>query len=597
MRIDNHLLITGENRAATGDLMSRLEAGDVISAKVLEISPGEAVLRLSDGSVIKAGTNEPLDVKPGQTISLSVSSRTESSITLETVKTTSQTIPADTGRLQKMLEALGVKTNKLNMNLAAEFLKYDIKPTAENLTDTIELMKASKGPNDIEKAVFLTVKNISTSQVNKNMLDGLLSGNIKLGNLLESLYKALNSYTKGSDIQNSEDVTPTFMIHTNAENAENEASQQTEQVQVDSNTNESTNLTSSNAQFKEKLAIIDQSDREVFDAAPSHAATNSSQTATREVGTDTLATNPGKTMDSGAIAIQTEEALSNTNTTSNTEQKTVDLPTGLANSSKEIGPNSELDTDFANKNTGPVADYANKIVSVKASNIKNSHDYIDKKQAPALNVEKSLLNINESIEKLYVNINKQLSGAELDSGNIKNKLFELVNELNTLVQSSANSQAKNVQVATSVNLVEDTIKLLDMFNSNNVLYYQIPVKLDDYKSTAELYIMKRNHNKKKIDPNNSVLFLSLDTKNMGRIETILDIKGRNISISLRTESQTVSEFAKANIIVLYSALSDCGYKLADIKYSVIGSASTPAQQEKLLVDALRLKHGKVDLRI
>lgn len=579
MRIDNHLLITGDNRTDTGDMMARLETGDVINARVLEVSPQEAVLRLSDGTVIKARTTESLDVKPGQTISLSVTSRNENSFVLETVKNISQAMTANLPNLQKMLEAVGVKPDNTNLKLAAEFLKYGAAPTTENITEALESMK---GPNglDVEKAVFLAVKNINTSAADKNMLTGLLSGNMKLGQLLESLHKVLSNTNQNTDAMPASE--PDTLPDTGTKIPQ-QSGKPAAEVKANGINDDKTNLTASevvNTEVKsaEQSAALPKTGTDTLDPK---VAVSSMQS----VETSIFQPEQTEVKNTNAVTIEDEASPS--------IQKQADNGTvsayAVKSESKETDKvlnSTGIDSEVRNISIKP-AD-GSKISDIKAS---------DLKQRTVNSPHESLERINKSIDKLYVNINKQLSGEELDPGSIKNRLAELAKELKQIIQSSSDSKPVNVQAASTLNLIEDTVRLLDMFNSNNVLYYQIPVRIDNYRSTAELYVMKRNQTKKKIDPNNSVVFLSLDTKNMGRVETIIDVKGSNISISLRNESKAASDFTRANIKNLYSGISDCGYKLTDIRYSIIGAAATPAQQEKLLSDAIRLKHGRVDLKI
>lgn len=601
MRIDNNLLITADNRTEAGDMMSRLEAGDVIKAKVLEISPREAVLRLSDGTVIKAGTAEPLDVKPGQTISLLVTSRNENSFVLRTIKSTYRNIAADDGSLQKMLKAAGIKADNINMKLAAEFLKYGVTPTSENITEASDLMHGSKGL-DIEKAVYLTVKNIGTGQVDKNIISSFLSGDLKLGMLFDILYKALNSDAIEAENQNTGTGQP---VHDTLTDTGNSSAQSTGHPVSDGA--ESSASSGNNS----SLLVVKLADNEA----------QSTSAADQKI--------PDTNNQSGAVSNHPSDQTF----VSGAEAKSSVLPETANNADNEADIDVTTDTE---PNTVPAEDNVITLISKKSDTeaksalaAKNSTDgstghtnapqtrpsvrnslldisdeinnistkSADKKHDTENITGDTLERINASIEKLYVNINKHLSGDELESASLRNHFSELANKLELLIQSPAASKAVRAQASYVLNLAEDTVKLLDMFNSNNVLYFQIPVKIENYRSTAELYVMKRQKNKKRIDPNDTVLFLSLDTKNLGRVETILDIKGLNISISLRTENKAVSDFARENIKNLYSAISECGYKLADIKYSIIGEAATPAQQEKLLTGAVRLKHGRVDFRI
>lgn len=592
MRIDKSLLITGDNRADTGSMLSRLETGDVISAKVLEISPKEAVLRLTDGTVIKARTLEQLDVKPGQTILLTVTSRSDNSFVLETLKSISRAITADSAKLFTMLETAGIKPDDQNLKLAAEFLKYDTVPTSEMITAALESMRGPGGL-DIEKAVYLAVKNINTAQSDKEMLSGLLDGDLKLGRLLDSLLKALSSEAKDAEVvsQNPKAGQPAGETLSDSEikpaqQAGHSASQATEKGTADSrNINTAPELNTEvqmdPAREQKTSVSVKQSDGEDLHLAFQVSRNDPDPEA------EILVLHESDVKSDIKAGIHKTELSSKSDAATNEDHSAM---AAKSNTGRTDDNASKLDTEPDKQiavNMPKAKDIINKPIDLP-TDLKKVNEY---------SPEEALQRISKSIDRLFVKIHKQLSGDELDPANIRDRILDISKELKILMQSPDISKTVDAKASLSLNLLEDTVKLLDMFNSSNVLYYQIPIKNDNNSSTAELYVMKRHKNRKKIDPNDLVLFLSLDTINLGRFETILDVKGRNISMSLRTENQAVSDFARANIKSLYTALSDSGYKLTDIKYSLIGAAATPLQQEKLLTDAVRLKHGRVDLRI
>jgi hypothetical protein len=594
MRIENNLLITSDSRTDAGGMMSRLEAGDVISAKVLETSPGEAVLRLSDGTSLKARTTEAFDAKPGQSVSLIVTSRNGNSFVLETVRDVSGNIEANKENLQKMLEASGIRPDDVNLRLAAEFLKYGAKPTYESISGALESMIGSVGL-DIEKAVYLVVNNINVEQADKDMLSSLLSGSLKLGRLLESLSKALNGGGEGTEAGNPNTEAMQTAFDSSSETITRSAQQtgrSAPDVEADSiSSDRSPSSPVKNISYGSESSASEADNISSADKAAETVRQTSTaairQTEQTNINSTGAKSSPVKKTDIGADPNTRPETVPNEDISIRITKKSDTEPKSTFASENNASNVSE-ETDPVIRSTAIDSAFKENAANLKAADISQETEHLAKD---------ALERINASIEKMYVDIHKQLSGEELDPENIKNRLSDISKELKVLIQSPEGSKAAATQASSALGLVEDTVRLLDMFNSNNVLYYQIPVKIDNYSSTAELYVMKRQKNKKRIDPNDSVLFLSLDTKNMGRVETILDVKGHSISISLRTENQAAGDFFRKNIQSLYSGLSECGYKLTDIRYSIIGSAAAPAQQEKLLTDAVRLKHGKVDLRI
>ena len=65
------------------------------------------------------------------------------------------------------------------------------------------------------------------------------------------------------------------------------------------------------------------------------------------------------------------------------------------------------------------------------------------------------------------------------------------------------------------------------------------------------------------------LFVSLDTINLGQVDSLVNINKKNISINIRAERKEAINFIKKNYIDLYNILLEKGYKLVDIKYRLI----------------------------
>ena len=139
---------------------------------------------------------------------------------------------------------------------------------------------------------------------------------------------------------------------------------------------------------------------------------------------------------------------------------------------------------------------------------------------------------------MFVKTDSSKLASEIDMDKLNNDLAQRM-ELLKAVTSYSQAKDSNVSkdLSTAANLVSNTLKLINHLNENNMLYYQIPINLSGYETTAELYIMKRGQQtRKRIDAHNTLMFISLDTNNMGRIETLADVKDDTITINIRTES-------------------------------------------------------------
>ncbi|MBZ4646811.1 MAG: hypothetical protein JG777_2300, partial [Clostridia bacterium] len=130
-----------------------------------------------------------------------------------------------------------------------------------------------------------------------------------------------------------------------------------------------------------------------------------------------------------------------------------------------------------------------------------------------------------------------------------------------------NASEKN-DILDTVNDIEESIHFLHHLNKFTA-FVQIPVNINDYNTTAELYVFKDTRGKKKIDPSNATIFLSLATANLGQIEAFISIINKNVECNFQMKEKETLSFIKNNITPLYSLLEGHGYKLIKVTYKEV----------------------------
>jgi len=98
---------------------------------------------------------------------------------------------------------------------------------------------------------------------------------------------------------------------------------------------------------------------------------------------------------------------------------------------------------------------------------------------------------------------------------------------------------------------------------------QIPLSIFNKSTTGELYMLKRGSKSKKLDPSNVTVLISLDSNNIGRIDTLLSIDKKNISTNFRLENSDVFKVLKENHKMLYTSLIEKGFRLVDFTYRLM----------------------------
>ena len=593
MRVDGLPNIQAAIRTNVADLMSRLETGDVIKAKVLEITSDEVLLRLFDGSLLKAAAGDALDAKAGQTLTLTVTSKSEGTLFLETLKDQSRMDAVKPDLLEDLLSALNLKTTAKNLELAAEFIKAGISPTMEQFEKTSALMKDYKGLN-AEKAVFMSSKGIQADQVKLELLSKLLDGNLKLGEQLKELQATLDNVRRtGTNTASGNTAANVVLDAATAAQAEKAAS---------------TNVNTTSARKAAEANPSPPGTRLSEQLQTNSAARNTEssvlnhQTKSADTEGDTVS----KNNTASAVQKNTEaQILSASITTSQTDASAREQLYSSRNS--DPGRMDEQLTE-STSTPGTVPGKAAPGDAAAASDeIANTSDRLSRNLADNTagstnrsdsDISDPFSKIRDTIKELFVRLESGKLTGEPDLSKIHKELYDKLDALRTTIHNSGLSGFSGGEGATAAsNLLDDSIKLLSQLNNNNVLYYQMPVNLSGQNTTAELYIMKRQQSKKRIDPHNSVMFISLDTNNLGRFETLIDVKKNNVTMNFRTERQEINDFVKENIKFLYTGLSESGYKLADVRYALIDSATPPLKLEQLLSKMLESNRNKVDMRI
>ena len=172
------------------DMLLRLNKGDVVRAKVVEISAHKISLKLPDGNIITAALMSPVSAKKGEQVELIVKDISGDKIFLETIKTDGEKSVQLENEIKNLLMDIGVKPDKKSMEIAREIIKNEMPLEKEFFNKVMDTIKAYKNIS-IEKAVFLLSKNILPLEENISCLNQILEEKYKIGDELNKLLNNL----------------------------------------------------------------------------------------------------------------------------------------------------------------------------------------------------------------------------------------------------------------------------------------------------------------------------------------------------------------------------------------------------------------------
>jgi hypothetical protein len=133
-----------------------------------------------------------------------------------------------------------------------------------------------------------------------------------------------------------------------------------------------------------------------------------------------------------------------------------------------------------------------------------------------------------------------------------------------LGELSGESRAQATQL---LQQVEQTVKFLDVLN-NFTGYMQIPLMFSQERTTAELYVFRDSQKKRGSDPENVTMFLSLDTKALGKVETFVKLIGKNVECDFSLSNEETCKSFAAAMTLLAQSLEAQSYHLARTSTSV-----------------------------
>jgi len=119
--------------------------------------------------------------------------------------------------------------------------------------------------------------------------------------------------------------------------------------------------------------------------------------------------------------------------------------------------------------------------------------------------------------------------------------------------TAINKEVLSAQVST----IKSSLSYLNDM-SQNLVFVQMPVKLNEQMHNMDLYI-KKNPKKREIDPNNCSIFLSLDTDHCKTVKTLLELNRDKANITFKLDSEEMVAYFNEHLGELEAILKDKGY--------------------------------------
>lgn len=565
MRVEGLFPGQGTASVSAADILSRLNIGDVIRAQILDFTANDVLLRLFDGTTFTAATMNSIEAEKGDFVNFTIKNKTDKQVFLETVKSNNSTFKNPDNEIKEALQSIEIKPDETNTKIAWEIKTSNLPLSKDTFTKVIDLIGRFK---DLEpaKAVFLSANRIEPTETDILTLNRLVDDKFKLGANLEDLVKQLSGIDDKTVIDKIAERLNRF-DSIKYDNADNNA--------------KAADITPGNAA---KTAAFSESPGKISDRIM-QIVKNALENIPESTDNSRLRNLIQGLNLKEKISDFVGSALKNT-VTANLPSDTLDFTAELIKNLSSSIPASE--------------EKLLKPLNIIISGLKDQTDILQDlkqpqpKETAQQDIEKAKHFINKSFERLYVKINSEDFKNEI---NIKGAYKEMFEKLEIVKEAVYSSMLPNKdEVINKTDSIQNTVKFINEINSNNT-YIQIPLNLGNSKTTGELYVLRRDSRKKKIGPDNATVFLSLNTQNLGQVDSLISVNKKNISINMRVEDKNVCDLIKENHAALYNSISNIGFKLVDLKYRVIEDNVNVLNVNKVVQKEVNRNKVSLDYRI
>jgi hypothetical protein len=633
LRVDGFVPVTGTTANSGADVLNKLKPGDTVRAQILENSGNELTLKLSDGSKVSASVMTPVNASEGEFVNFVYKGTVEGKPALEVASRNVQPqVDAELDNIKNTLSSLKIPVTDQNIELAQALKRQNVPVTADSMSKMIDLVSKNTELKP-DSAAFLTAANMANDKNNIEQLQNLLAGRLKISNDIGELVKLINSDSNSSTTEVKSTIVNDILEKLAAEMVSKGINQTNGDIALNkagatqntnANNTNSNNTNVSNTNTNASAATIANAN-----TANTNSITNPNNIASANTETNsTLNTNNGVTANNINTPGANNSILNANNLTTsiaNNSSINNNVINGANASSADL--NILAGTLLEGAGSQAVANPANSALNGNlnnnVSNIAQQISNLLKGGIPLGNADLPLLNslnsqLNEMVNRGDMSIEEQ-SAAKLIAKELGVAIFKIqgkeaasdqtstsaknlksfedaVNNLKTLfVKIDQNSEEINPvklykhmdnllhtlkssiqqlpmamhEAAMSIaNNLESNVNFINQLN-NYSSYVQIPLSIFNQNTTGELYMLKKGSKSRKLDPSKMTILISLDSNNIGRIDTLLSVDKKNISTNFRLESSEVFEVLKENHKQLYTSLLEKGFRLVDFTYRLM----------------------------
>ena len=424
--------------------------------------------------------------------------------------------------IKLILSSLNQLPTEENIELVKTLIQNSLPINKENVQNMIKATKIFKN-NPIEKALFLIENNIKPTLDMCKQVESYISKDISIDKQIENLFININK------LEDSPSILKNMFNNTTIEN-------------LISNTNN----------------ILKDIKLNLFDSIISNKDTNSTNinllinTKLEEYQSLQLNNN---------LNIPNKSTILNTILDFTLSDDIIFNPNKIDILKQMINNNEKFDFN---------------IMDNSPELLKNINNILDNNSI--LNIQKEIFNIIKSnseynfkfqdfFDKFNI-IKNKFKHFNIENSSPK-ELNDFFNDLDTILKNVKdniyNVKDNNTEILKNIDDLNKNLEF--MSNIKNSIFLQIPLNINNFSTTAELFIFsnKKNKNTNKKNTDGSAL-ISLNLTYLGKLEVYINKSNQDISCQFRLEKEETKNSIKNNITLLGNYLKQKNLNLKDISF-------------------------------
>jgi hypothetical protein len=183
--------------------------------------------------------------------------------------------------------------------------------------------------------------------------------------------------------------------------------------------------------------------------------------------------------------------------------------------------------------------------------------------------------VRELVEAVFTRVSPERTRqlpAEMDIPKQTKEIGRLITSV--LERAASLPEQTRSEVLNTTREIVQTLRFTEQIN-HCASFAQLPVVINGERTTAQLYVFNDSAEKKRIDPQNATLFLSLSTANLGTVEGFVKIIGTGVEADFSLQTEEAASLFRAGMPELSELLEVRGYRLERVNAAVARAEPLP----------------------